>query len=627
MGAPAAVPTVAEVRDLLHALHRARFLEPVDVQLAEMLVRRSDESGDRGVVLALATAFASRARREGHSAVTLEQLAHFARQVESQRGSLGAPARRGRPRAPTRVAPTSVDTGSIVPVDQVSGASAEATLPDPLAGISFGDEAWWRAHLHASPQVGDGTTNAPLVLQGDLLQFKRYHEAEQRIATFVQGRVAERYEGTVKPFSIITGGPGTGKTTLVAQTLVDVAQRAPGARIALAAPTGKAAARLTESIRLRMDVVARETGVRGEMPAEARTLHRLLGYSPQTDTFRSHAGDPLDDDLVIVDEASMMDVLMLEALLRALKPGARLMLVGDHNQLASVDAGDVLGALCRSAQVGRAGAPLYDSVTWLEKSWRFQDHPAIGTLARAILAGDGDGALAVCADHSLPEVALRPAAATTEALLEPVLAELQRCLAASSPYELLDALDAIRILAPEREGRTGVHSINASVERWLARQGHAVQEHWYHRRPVLVTANDYTTGIYNGDVGVVWRDEATGRVAVHFRTNEGTIRAIAPSRLPPVETAWAMTVHKAQGSEFDQVLVVVPEGESRVMSRELLYTAVTRARRGVTIVGSHAAIRQAVARRSARTSGLEARLTEARVQAARGNFEATPGGA
>ncbi|MEP7383315.1 MAG: exodeoxyribonuclease V subunit alpha [Gemmatimonadota bacterium] len=611
-------PSASDLRELLHALHRAKLLEPVDVQLAEMIVRRGDESGDRGVVLALAAAFTSRARREGHSAVTLEQLTHFARQVESQRGSLGTLPRRGRGgrampvAATTHVAsatPSSATGSTASPASETS--SPAGAPPDPLAGIAFGDEAWWRRHLLDSPQVGDGSTSTPLVMQGDLLQFKRYHEAEQRIATFVQRRVTERFEGTVRPFSIITGGPGTGKTTLAARSLVDVAQRAPGSRIALAAPTGKAAARLTESIRQRMDVVARDTGVRGEMPGEARTLHRLLGYSPQTDTFRSNARDPLDDDLVIVDEASMMDVLMLEALLRALKPGARLMLVGDHNQLASVDAGDVLGALCRSAQLGASGSPLFDSVTWLETSWRFQDHPAIGTLARAILAGDGDAVLAVCADPEMAEVALRPNAPTTEALLEPVLPSLERCLTATSPYDLLDALDAIRILAPEREGRMGVYSINASVERWLARQGHAVQEHWYHRRPVLVTANDYTTGVYNGDVGVVWRDGASGRVAVHFRTNDGTIRAIAPSRLPLVETAWAMTVHKAQGSEFDNVLVVVPEGESRVMSRELLYTAVTRARRGVTIVGSAATIRQAVTRRTARTSGLEARLEEA----------------
>lgn len=579
-GPPGGAPTADALRDLLHAMHRARLLDPVDVQLAEMLVRRGNEEGERGLVLALATACASRARREGHSAVTIEQLVSFARQVEAQRASLGSAA----------------------------GALAHEALDDAR---------WWRAQLHASPYVGDGTTNTPLVLQGELLQFKRYHEAEQRIATFVQRRVAEPHEGSVKPFSIVTGGPGTGKTTHVAHTLVDVAQRAPGARIALAAPTGKAAARLTESIRQRMDEVARESGVRGEMPAEARTLHRLLGYSPQTDTFRSNASDPLDDDLVIVDEASMMDVLMLDALLRALKPGARLMLVGDHNQLASVDAGDVLGALCRSAQRERAGAPLFDSVKWLETSWRFREHPAIGQLAQGVLAGDSDAVFAVCDDPALPEVMMRPIAPTAEALLEPLAPALERCLAADSPHALLGALDALRILAPEREGRMGVYSINAAVERWLARRGHAVQEQWYHRRPVLVTANDYATGVYNGDVGVVWRDGASGRVAAYFRTNEGTVRAIAPSRLPLVETAWAMTVHKSQGSEFDHVLVVVPDGESRVMSRELLYTAVTRARRGVTIMASPAAVRQAIARRSARTSGLEARLHEAKVTGAR----------
>lgn len=596
--AATAMPTPGDVRDLLHALHESRLLEPVDVQLAEMVVRRGNEGGEQAVALALAAACTSRARREGHSAVTLDQLVVFARLVEA---SLAAVALSGaKPRAGAR--PLPIADRPPAPADD------GRTL---LGGVAFGDTEWWRQHLAASPHVGDGTTMTPLVLRGDLLQFKRYHEAELRIADFVHQRVTSAARGSVKWFSIITGGPGTGKTTQVAQTLLELSRNAPQARIALAAPTGKAAARLTESIRQRMDVVARETGQRGEMPGEARTLHRLLGYSPQTDTFRSNGSDPLDDDLVIVDEASMMDVLMLEALLRALKPGARLMLVGDHNQLASVDAGDVLGALCRTAQSGAPGSPLFDSVTWLEKSWRFADHPGIGTLAGAILAGDVERMLAVCDDPATPEVQLRPTAPTTEALLEPALPSLQRCLDAESPYDLLEALDAIRILAPEREGRLGVYSINASVERWLARRGHPVQEQWYHRRPVLVTANDYATGVYNGDVGVVWRDGASGRVAVHFRTNDGTLRAIAPTRLPAVETAWAMTVHKAQGSEFDHVLVVVPEGESRVMSRELLYTAATRARKGVTIVGSPAVLRQAVGRRTGRTSGLGERLREA----------------
>jgi exodeoxyribonuclease V alpha subunit len=379
-------------------------------------------------------------------------------------------------------------------------------------------------------------------------------------------------------------------------------------RAALAAPTGKAAARLTESIRQRLDIVERETGGRARAPAEAQTLHRLLGYSPRTDTFSHGEADPLDDDLVIVDEASMVDVLMLDALLRALRPGAGLMLVGDHNQLASIDAGDVLGALSRTALAAAPGSPLRRSVTRLEKSWRFELQPAIGTLANAILAGDADATLRACADAATPQVRIRPPAPSTDALLDPIVPNLERCLAARSPEALLDALESFRLLAPEREGRMGVHGINAAVERWLARHGHPVHEPWYHGRPVLVTANDYTTGVFNGDLGVVWREG--GNVVVQLRGSDGAARPIAPVRLPSVETAWAMTVHKAQGSEFDDVLVVVPETASRVMNRELLYTAVTRARRGVTIVGSDGAIRSAVARSTGRTSGLAARLAE-----------------
>jgi len=172
--------------------------------------------------------------------------------------------------------------------------------------------------------------------------------------------------------------------------------------------------------------------------------------------------------------------------------------------------------------------------------------------------------------------------------------------------ELLDALEAFRLLAPEREGPRGVRGLNLTVERWLSRSGQSMSDPWYHGRPVLVTANDYSTRVFNGDIGVVWRSE--GRVSVHFRSRDGSIRAIAPGRLPAVETAWAMTVHKSQGSEFDDVVVVLPADESRVMSRELLYTAVTRARRTVTIVGTESALRAAIAQRTERTSGLGARL-------------------
>ena len=561
------------VRDMLAAMHKARICEPVDVQLAELCVRRSDEGADWAMAAAVATAIASRARREGHSAITLAQLARQARAAMS-----------------------------VVSAAVVSEGGSPDVLPD-------GDAMWWGEVLGTSSLMGDGNVFTPLVLNGDSLQFRRYFDAERRIARHVQRLVTMESDAGGRSFSIITGGPGTGKTTRVAKMLVDLRSNQPGLRVALATPTGKAAARLTESIRQRLDAIAKETGVRSEFPGEARTLHRLLGYSPQNDTFRRNATDPLDNDIVIVDEASMVDVLLLDALLKALKPGAALILVGDHNQLASVDAGDVLGSLCRTALASPAGSPMRDSVTWLTTSWRFKEHPAIGRLAEAILGGDGDEVLRTCADDQTHDVQLRPPAPSTDALLEPLVPSLERCLAATNPAELLDALDAFRILAPEREGRMGVSGINAAVERWLAKRGHAVQELWYHARPVLVTANDYTTGVFNGDVGVVWRQD--GRSLVHFRANDGTIRAIAPVRLPSVETAWAMTVHKSQGSEFDDVMVVVPEYESRVMSRELLYTAATRARRGVTLVGSSAAIRAAFARSTGRTSGLEARMVEA----------------
>lgn len=568
------------VRDLLAAMHAARLCEPIDVQLAELCVRRSDEGAEWAMAAAVATAIASRARREGHSAITLIQLA---RQAHSAMAAVAA---------------------SLAAADGTSAAGTPAdSLPD-------GDAAWWGDVLARSPLMGDGTGFTPLVLDGDVLQFRRYFDAEARIAARVQQLVATDAAAGGKAFAIITGGPGTGKTTRVAEQLVQLRESQPGVRVALATPTGKAAARLTESIRQRLDALARETGRRAEFPGEARTLHRLLGYSPQTDTFRRNASDPLDDDLVIVDEASMVDVLLLDALLKALKPGAALTLVGDHNQLASVDAGDVLGALCRTANVLPEGAPLRERVTWLTESWRFKANPGIGRLADAILRGDGDEVLRVCSADETNAVRQRPPAPSTDALLEPLVPSLERCLAAQSPAELLDALDAFRILAPEREGRMGVNGINAAVERWLARRGHAVQEQWYHARPILVTANDYVTGVFNGDVGVVWREEGGGRALAYFRANDGTVRAIAPVRLPAVATAWAMTVHKSQGSEFDDVMVVVPDYDSRVMSRELLYTAATRARRGVTLVGSPVAIRAALGRVTGRTSGLEARLME-----------------
>lgn len=540
------------------------MFDPIDVQLAGVLTRRTNATGDRAIALALGAALTSRAVREGHSAITIAQLSEQTREMRTQLG--------------------------------------DAALP-----VSFDDEdSWWVRMLGSSTDaVGGATGLTPLVLDDGMLQFRRYYDAESRIAEHVRRSVQVR-GGNPPAFSIITGGPGTGKTTMVARMLTEMVAREPELRVALAAPTGKAAARVSETMRQRLGTLAADDATRARVPAVAQTLHRLLGYRPWNDRFERNQDNPLGEDLAIVDEASMVDVLMMDALLRALKPGARLILVGDHNQLASVDAGDVLGALCRAAHAAGPGAPLYECVTWLTKSWRFEEHPAISALANAILAGDPEAVLAVCADGLRPDVQLNPPPPDTDILLAPLVSHLEECLNAASPAALLGALDHFRVLAPERKGRLGVEGINIAIERWLARRGHPVHERWYHGRPVLVTANDYSTGIFNGDLGVVWR--TSDSVMVHFPAEGGGTRAIAPAKLPLVATAWAMTVHKSQGSEFDEVLVVLPEHESRVLGRELLYTAATRARRAVTIFASEAAMRQAVARPAERTSGLVARL-------------------
>jgi exodeoxyribonuclease V alpha subunit len=544
-------------------------MDAQDMQLATMLVRRGGVAGDEGTAIALMTLLLSRARREGHSALSIRQLAR-------QAGELG------------------------------DVAAHAALLQLPLR-----DEAWWESQLVMSAILGNGQLVTPVVRRDGLLQFHRYFAAEERIAVRIRDLLAMPLVDGVPAFSIITGGPGTGKTTTVARTLVSMVMTEPGLRVALAAPTGKAAARLTESIRQRIQLTGATAGatpdvLRALMDLEARTLHRLLSYNGETDTFRRSAENPLPFDLVIVDEASMVDVLMLDSVLAALRPGARLMLVGDHHQLSSVEAGDVLGVLCRAAESAPAASPLHRAVTRLTQSFRFADGPGIGTLAAAILAGDVHEAWRIGHDPAVESVTIVPPALATETLLASVTTQLERCRAATSVEAMLGALESFRLLAPEREGRRGVRGLNRAVERWLARHGVSVQDPWYHGRPVLITANDYSTRVFNGDIGVAWRSE--GRTSVHFRSLDGSTRAIAPGRLPAVETAWAMTVHKSQGSEFDHVTVVLPNEESRVMSRELLYTAVTRARQGVTIIGTEAALRSAISQRTERTSGLGQRL-------------------
>lgn len=428
------------------------------------------------------------------------------------------------------------------------------------------------------------------------------------------------------PLALVSGGPGTGKTTTVARILVLLLAAEPDLRVSLAAPTGKAAARLGEAIREKleeMEGALPETaqGILERVPREARTLHRLLGYSPSRDRFRHRAEEPLACDLLVVDEASMVDLLLMDALLDALPSGARLVLLGDRDQLASVEAGFVFGDLARAAGLGAdtaaesdpplAGCPLAGYGVELRKSWRFADRPGIGELASAIRAGDLDRALAILDDDAYPEVGRIEPPASPVSLLEGVEEEILRQVDATGTDEALESADRFRILCATRVGRHGVERLNALAEDRLRRAGRIERTDdagpWYEGRPILVQENDYRVDLFNGDLGVCRR--RGGRLWAFFPSlvaSEGP-RPVPLGKLPRHDTAWAMTVHKSQGSEVDRVLLVLPDDADAaggILGRELLYTGVTRARRRVEIVSSVEVLGASVARTSRRESGL-----------------------
>ncbi len=409
--------------------------------------------------------------------------------------------------------------------------------------------------------------------------------------------------------TVLTGGPGTGKTTTVAGLLALMAEqheihtgRAP--RVAMCAPTAKAAAKLQEAVAEatgQLEAVDRER--LGAVPAT--TLHRLLGWRPGSGVrFRHDRDDRLPHDVVVVDETSMVSLTHMARLLEAMRPTARLVLVGDADQLASIEAGAVLADIVR----GLEHHPTWP-VSRLRTTHRFGQH--IGALAEALRIGDADAAVElVRAGHDEIEL-LDPedVAAMTRFRHQVRDAALRVRTAAvdGDAAAAVDALDDHRLLCAHREGRHGVNGWNREVERLVSEVTGVVHyQEWYAGRPVLVTANDHVLGVFNGDMGVtVLRND--GRLAVAL-AGSGSPRELATTRLPEVQTMHAMTVHKSQGSQAKVVSVVMPPTESRLLTRELFYTAVTRAQDQVRIVGSEAAIRDAIGRQVQRASGLAERL-------------------
>ncbi|NHC15862.1 exodeoxyribonuclease V subunit alpha [Motilibacter deserti] len=603
---------------LLRAFNVAGVLHAADVHVATTLARLGGE--DRPDVL-LAAALAVRAVRHGSVCVDLATV----RQT--------------------------------VVVDGVSR--------DEVDALAWPEPAGWLDRCAASDLVAPGAhppdaDARPLRLDAGLLYLDRYWRQEQLVRSELQAREerpppavdGERLRVALERLfpqepdglglqtaaaataarrwvTVIAGGPGTGKTTTVARViaLLQDVHRGAGAdalalRVALAAPTGKAAARLEEAVR----AVGDTFGPRDRAAVaglSASTLHRLLGRRRDSRTrFRHDRTNRLPYDVVVVDETSMVSLTMMARLLEALRPDARLVLVGDPDQLASVEAGAVLGDLVHRAPAPAGATPATpapegdgsgttDNVVVLRHTYRFGG--GIAELARAVQAGDADAALSLLRGGSgqltfgeqAPDAP--PAGAALEELRAAVVDAGRDVVAAARggrAADALRALDAHRLLCAHREGPYGVDHWSSVVERWLAEavDGYAAEGEWYVGRPLLVTANDYETGLYNGDTGVVVRGDGHTARAAFARGGDPVL--VAPSRLAAVQTVHAMTVHKSQGSQFDRVSLVLPPPDSPLLTRELVYTAVTRARTAVTVLGSADALRAALARPVARASGL-----------------------
>ncbi|WP_028875058.1 exodeoxyribonuclease V subunit alpha [Tepidiphilus margaritifer] len=614
-------------------------------------------------------------------------------------------------------------------------------LPTP-AGAAQGEslESWFAA-LSCPELVGQGEEGeaAPLVRRAHRLYLRRQWDNERAVRQGVLARVREVVllapepvralldalfpsgEGDVwqrlacalalrRRFALITGGPGTGKTSTVVRLIallqaLALQGRIPGRgeaplRIRLAAPTGKAAARLSESIgrsleRLPWEALPQGGRIRATLPQEVSTLHRLLGARAGSRRFRHDEADPLVLDVLVIDEASMVDLEMMAAVLRALPPAAQLVLLGDKDQLASVEAGAVLGGLCRRADEGHytpetiawlratvgeelpeefgveegeepsgfidfQGSALDQAIAMLRESHRFAAESAIGRLAAAVnrgdaaaargvlggpLAGDldapgeegGEGRASSTPGHPRSEVALLVPQGQEDAALRRLVCGTQKNPAGYALYlqvlraqrplpeapqaawddwarAVLAAYAGFQILCALREGPWGVGEMNRRIAHWLRRQGFLPDEEgWYEGRPVLMTRNAYALGLMNGDVGVTLAlpgaEGQAPRLMVAFAA-AGGLRWVLPARLPEVETVFALTVHKSQGSEFGHAVLVLPDTPSPLLTRELIYTGITRARSRFTLVdpSGGAMLEAAIARRVLRSSGLEAPL-------------------
>jgi exodeoxyribonuclease V alpha subunit len=520
----------------------------------------------------------------------------------------------------------------------------------------------WVKKLRSSGVVGDPGEFAPLILdQSDRLYLQRYWKYEDELGRNLQARlrdksprdfdagdlvqgIAELFPGpsdlqkvaafvaATSRLCVISGAPGTGKTrtiVLICALLIRLAAKRE-LTFALAAPTGKAAARLKETI-AQTGVSLRLPGDL-KLPADASTIQRLLGARGDSPHFRHNAKIPLTADVVIVDEASMIDLALLAKLFDAIRPDARIILVGDKDQLASVEAGSAFRDICTpgfelgvSVSLAEAfakstgekldgtstdQAPVHSVVVELRRNYRFTPGAGIGELSSAVNRGDAVGAIAVL--KSAGSIRWRPTPSLKNferELRERVFPRFEKLLKLSDPAVALKQLAEFAVLCALRRGPFGAETVNALLEGMLRETGLIEVAGRYHAgEPIIIVRNDYNVGLFNGDLGIVLPDAITGELRVFFRGEEDEVLNFAPGRLPAHEPAFALTVHKSQGSEFHDALVILPERDAPVLTRELLYTGITRVRETVEVWASEEILRQTIERKIERSSGLRERL-------------------
>ncbi|WP_269789523.1 exodeoxyribonuclease V subunit alpha [Stenotrophomonas sp. Iso1] len=530
-------------------------------------------------------------------------------------------------------------------IGRVKPEAREVSALAPVFGVLFGDEAPSPQPSPAGERGGRSRAEPQVQVELQLSLLPLAGEGARRAdegklpTSNLQARaaaVALRHN-----LLLVTGGPGTGKTTTITRLLVLLAAQAlaegkPAPRIALAAPTGRAAERMAESLRnavQQLPATGIDAALCEQLPSTGTTLHRLLGVIPDSPRFRHHADNPLPYDVVVVDEASMIDLPLMTKLVEAVADGTRLVLLGDPDQLPSVEAGDVLSAILRAAGDGqriaaddaRALQPLLgdqpaDTIetqpnpftgarVQLQRGYRQSDALQLTPLATAMRQGDATEALALLREGNLAGVHFHEDEADPlQAWREPLQQYWEALANAASPAEALALTSRTRLLTAVREGPQGARGLNARIEELLGgttRRG--AGPGYFHGRLLIITENSYRHRLFNGDIGICQRDGRT--VTAWFPGDEPTTpRAFHPAALPAHESAFAMTVHKAQGSEFDQIWLQLPRRDNRVLSRELLYTGITRARHGLHIAGSAEVIEAALARHASRWSGLAQRL-------------------